>query len=95
MLLSARLRFVSLTRTAQRGSRLSARLNTDLMLEWRKASTMSRFSSPGPPENCNLEEPDEFDRIVAAFFGKVERGRWPERDLPAAGGTGIAIGRAG
>lgn len=34
--------------------------------------------------NCghaiNLEDPDEFNRIVASFVGQVDAGRWPMRD---------------
>ena len=34
--------------------------------------------------NCghaiNLEDPDEFDRIVGSFLAQVDAGRWPRRD---------------
>ena len=34
--------------------------------------------------NCghaiNIEDPDEFNRIVAAFIVQVDAGRWPMRD---------------
>ncbi|MGH7044498.1 MAG: alpha/beta fold hydrolase [Acetobacteraceae bacterium] len=45
--------------------------------------------------NCghtiNLEDPDEFNRIVGGFLAQVDAGRWPERDprALAASITGI------
>ena len=34
--------------------------------------------------NCghaiNIEEPDEYNRIVGEFLSQVESGRWPQRD---------------
>jgi hypothetical protein len=34
--------------------------------------------------NCghaiNLEDPDEFNRIVGTFLAQVDAGRWPARD---------------
>ena len=34
--------------------------------------------------NCghaiNIEDPDEFNRIVGAFLAQVDAGRWPQRD---------------
>jgi hypothetical protein len=34
--------------------------------------------------NCghaiNLEEPDEYNRIVGDFLWQVDSGRWPQRD---------------
>ena len=34
--------------------------------------------------NCghaiNIEDPDEFNRIVGGFVGQVDAGRWPTRD---------------
>jgi hypothetical protein len=37
--------------------------------------------------NCghtiNLEEPDEFNRIIGDFVGLVDSGRWPMRDQRA------------
>ncbi|HVB68102.1 MAG TPA: alpha/beta hydrolase [Acetobacteraceae bacterium] len=45
--------------------------------------------------NCghaiNIEDPDEFNRIVGAFLAQVDAGRWPQRDPRAMTGsiTGI------
>jgi pimeloyl-ACP methyl ester carboxylesterase len=45
--------------------------------------------------NCghtiNIEEPDEFNRIVERFLAQVDAGRWPQRDPRAVSGsiTGI------
>jgi pimeloyl-ACP methyl ester carboxylesterase len=50
---------------------------------------------PNSGHTINLEDPDGFNRVVGEFFGKVERGRWPERDPRAVGATVIEIGRAG
>jgi pimeloyl-ACP methyl ester carboxylesterase len=41
--------------------------------------------------NCghaiNLENPDEFNRIVGTFLVQVEAGRWPSRDPRAVSGS--------
>ena len=50
---------------------------------------------PNSGHTINLEDPDGFNRIVAEFFGKVECGRWPQRDSRAASAPVIGIGRAG
>jgi pimeloyl-ACP methyl ester carboxylesterase len=52
-----------------------------LMKETIPSAALVMMANSG--HTINLEEPDEFNRIVAVFFGKVERGRWPERDLRA------------
>jgi pimeloyl-ACP methyl ester carboxylesterase len=35
---------------------------------------------PNSGHAINIEEPDEYNRIVGAFLSQVETGRWPERD---------------
>jgi pimeloyl-ACP methyl ester carboxylesterase len=51
--------------------------------------------------NCghaiNIEDPDEFNRLVGAFLAQVDSGRWPMRDPRAisASVTGITETRAG
>ncbi len=48
--------------------------------------------------NCghaiNLEDPDEFNRIVGEFLAQVDAGRWPMRDARAVSEsiTGISSG---
>jgi pimeloyl-ACP methyl ester carboxylesterase len=43
---------------------------------------------PNCGHTINLEEPDEFNRIVGTFIAQVEAGRWPKRD-PRAISTSI------
>jgi pimeloyl-ACP methyl ester carboxylesterase len=35
---------------------------------------------PNSGHAINIEEPDEYNRIVGAFIAQVEAGRWPQRD---------------
>jgi pimeloyl-ACP methyl ester carboxylesterase len=35
---------------------------------------------PNSGHAINIEEPDEYNRIVGDFLSLVERGRWPQRD---------------
>lgn len=35
---------------------------------------------PGSGHTINLEDPDEFNRIVGTFLAQVDSGRWPNRD---------------
>jgi pimeloyl-ACP methyl ester carboxylesterase len=35
---------------------------------------------PNSGHAINIEEPDEYNRIVGDFLGQVESGRWPMRD---------------
>jgi hypothetical protein len=46
---------------------------------------------PNTGHAVNLEEPDDFNRIVGDFLSKVDSGRWPMRDKRAisASLTGI------
>jgi hypothetical protein len=43
---------------------------------------------PNSGHAINIEEPDEYNRIVGDFFARVESGRWPLRD-PRAVSTSI------
>ena len=43
---------------------------------------------PNCGHTINLEEPDEFNRIVGRFIAQVDAGRWPQRD-PRAISTSI------
>jgi hypothetical protein len=43
---------------------------------------------PNSGHAINLEEPDEYNRIVGEFLAQVESGRWPMRD-PRAVSTSI------
>jgi pimeloyl-ACP methyl ester carboxylesterase len=43
---------------------------------------------PNCGHTINLEDPDQFNRIVGDFIAQVEAGRWPKRD-PRAMGTSI------
>ena len=38
---------------------------------------------PNCGHTINLEEPDEFNRLVGGFIEQVESGRWPMRDRRA------------
>ena len=40
---------------------------------------------PNCGHTINLEEPDEFNRILEDFLAQVDSGRWPMRDTRAAG----------
>ncbi len=42
---------------------------------------------PNSGHAINLEEPDEFNRIVGGFLAQVESGRWPMRDPRAVSGS--------
>ncbi|MBW4092157.1 MAG: alpha/beta hydrolase [Proteobacteria bacterium] len=46
---------------------------------------------PNCGHTINIEDPDEFNRIVGAFLAQVDAGRWPQRDPRAMTGsiTGI------
>jgi hypothetical protein len=35
---------------------------------------------PNSGHAINIEEPDEYNRIVGDFLAQVECGRWPQRD---------------
>jgi pimeloyl-ACP methyl ester carboxylesterase len=35
---------------------------------------------PNSGHAINIEEPEEFNRIVGDFLGQVDSGRWPQRD---------------
>ena len=35
---------------------------------------------PNAGHAINIEEPDEYNRIVGDFLSQVESGRWPRRD---------------
>jgi pimeloyl-ACP methyl ester carboxylesterase len=50
---------------------------------------------PNSGHTINREEPDGFNRIVGEFFGKVDRGRWPERDPRTISATVTGIRKAG
>jgi len=39
---------------------------------------------PNCGHTINLEEPDEFNRILQEFLAQVDNGRWPARDARAA-----------
>jgi pimeloyl-ACP methyl ester carboxylesterase len=39
------------------------------------------WTVPNSGHCINLEEPDEFNRVLHDFFGAVERGRWNPRSL--------------
>ncbi len=47
--------------------------------------------------NCghaiNLEDPDEYNRILAAFLAQVDAGRWPRRDPRAVGRSATGMMR--
>jgi hypothetical protein len=46
---------------------------------------------PNAGHAINEEDPDEFNRLLGAFLGQVDAGRWPARDPRAltASITGI------
>jgi hypothetical protein len=52
---------------------------------------------PSSGHTINLEEPDEFNRIVGTFIGQVDSGRWLNRDPRAqsASITGMSSDRSG
>ncbi len=50
---------------------------------------------PNSGHTINLEDPDGFNRIVGEFFGKVDHGRWPERDPHTISATVTGIRKAG
>jgi hypothetical protein len=41
----------------------------------------------------NIEEPDEFNRLVFNFLSAVELGAWPVRDPRSTGGGILGMGR--
>lgn len=42
---------------------------------------------PNCGHGINLEDPDQFNRIVADFLAQVDAGRWPRRDKRAVAGS--------
>jgi pimeloyl-ACP methyl ester carboxylesterase len=42
---------------------------------------------PNCGHTINLEDPDQFNRIVGDFIAQVEAGRWPKRDGRAMAGS--------
>jgi pimeloyl-ACP methyl ester carboxylesterase len=42
---------------------------------------------PNCGHTINLEDPDQFNRIVGDFMAQVEAGRWPKRDPRAMAGS--------
>jgi pimeloyl-ACP methyl ester carboxylesterase len=42
--------------------------------------TAAQTMIPNSGHTINLEEPDEFNRIVGSFLAQVDAGRWPTRD---------------
>lgn len=42
---------------------------------------------PNCGHTINIEDPDQFNRIVGDFIGQVEAGRWPKRDPRAISGS--------
>ncbi len=54
-------------------------------------STAALAVMPNCGHAINIEDPDEFNRLVSAFLAQVDAGRWPTRDPRAvtASITGI------
>jgi len=46
---------------------------------------------PMAGHTLNLEEPDLFNRTLADFLHRVERGRWPRHDVGGAGGSTFGV----
>ncbi len=59
-------------------------LNPALLMK-RTIPTAALAVMPNCGHTINLEDPDQFNRIVGAFLAQVEAGRWPSRDPRALG----------
>ena len=56
-----------------------------LMKQHIPASALSVMPNCG--HGINLEDPDQFNRIIGAFLAQVDAGRWPVRDARALAGS--------
>ncbi|MBX9943359.1 MAG: alpha/beta hydrolase [Reyranella sp.] len=50
------------------------------LLMKREIASAALAVMPNCGHTINLEDPDQFNRIVGDFIGQVEAGRWPKRD---------------
>jgi pimeloyl-ACP methyl ester carboxylesterase len=50
------------------------------LLMKREIPTAALAVMPNCGHTINLEDPDQFNRVVGAFIGQVDAGRWPKRD---------------
>ncbi|WP_298308262.1 alpha/beta hydrolase [Reyranella sp.] len=57
------------------------------MLMKREIPSAALAVMPNCGHTINLEDPDEFNRIVGDFIVQVEAGRWPKRDPRAVSGS--------
>ncbi len=57
------------------------------LLMKREIPTAALAVMPNCGHTINLEDPDQFNRIVGDFIGLVEAGRWPQRDPRAISGS--------
>jgi pimeloyl-ACP methyl ester carboxylesterase len=57
------------------------------MLMKREIPTAALAVMPNCGHTINLEDPDQFNRIVGDFIVQVEAGRWPRRDPRAVSGS--------
>jgi pimeloyl-ACP methyl ester carboxylesterase len=57
------------------------------MLMKREIPTAALAVMPNCGHTINLEDPDQFNRIVGDFIVQVEAGRWPKRDPRAISGS--------
>jgi len=53
---------------------------TPAVLMKREIPTSALAVMPNCGHTINLEDPDQFNRIVNEFIVQVETGRWPKRD---------------
>ena len=51
----------------------------------REIPTAALAVMPNCGHTINLEDPDQFNRLVGEFIVQVETGRWPRRDPRAIG----------
>jgi pimeloyl-ACP methyl ester carboxylesterase len=57
------------------------------MLMKREIASAALAVMPNCGHTINLEDPDQFNRIVGDFIVQVEAGRWPKRDPRAVSGS--------
>lgn len=66
-------------------------LETNLFLK-RTMPRAGMWVNPQTGHGINVEEPDEYNRRLADFWGAVERGTWRRRDARARPGSSVFIG---
>jgi pimeloyl-ACP methyl ester carboxylesterase len=50
------------------------------LLMKREIASAALSVMPNCGHTINIEDPDQFNRIVGDFIGQVDAGRWPRRD---------------